>query len=201
MKYTTEQLAKVDWTKFTKDGWSVTTINGPQLRLNHSVFAAIDQGGDWIVTNQTAIGVRNVLSQIDRCDAFIATELAAIEALEQKERTKRTKPDPGEGFELIDETTALASPESTWTMFDDARGWIPGWSDIRGYSASPTKELYAFRRPIAKPLQLTFTHPPTILQPNTIAIIDGVAYTVEKSVRVGDIETAELKRIQPTKPA
>ena len=84
------------------------------------------------------------------------------------------KPDPGEGFELIDETTALASP---------------------------TKELYAFSRPIAKPLQLTFTHPPTILQPNTIAIIDGVAYTVEKSVRNGNFETAELKRIQPTKPA
>jgi hypothetical protein len=105
-------------------------------------------------------------------------------------------PNPGTGFELCDRDSA--TEYTTFSLTDEV--WRLDWLNI-SCCLDFSDLTYAYRRPITKPIQLTITNPQTLLRPNTIAIIDGVAYTVEKSVRVGDIETAELKRIQPTKPS
>lgn len=93
MKYTTEQLGKIDWTKFGKDGWSATLdFPASELDIWRNGCRKACLKDKWAVIASSVDDVKNVLNQIDRCDAFIDSELAAIELAELCRRLRRTTP-------------------------------------------------------------------------------------------------------------
>lgn len=92
MKYDIERLRKIDFKKFDSSGWSADMEDSSQvyLRKNGAMVAfSLNDTFEFSAQPCRSIAfVNEALAQIDRCDAFIVRELAAIEEVERREKTK-----------------------------------------------------------------------------------------------------------------
>jgi len=145
MKYTQDQLSKVNWSKFTQGEWSAAPNDRDgdiEIRFASRLYAWLS-GDEWHTwSGEFPISeMRKLLAQIDRCDALIASELESPNAPKP--------PEPGEGFELCEKG------EATHWEFVSPDGWVCpcGWSRMSTYCGTSSGTYY-FRRPITKPITL-----------------------------------------------
>lgn len=152
MKYDIEKMKRIDWAKFRSGEWSAGI--GPlgagetvELRDTVTHMAFVDSGGEWYLCGATATRMDEIRSQVTRLDAFIASEIAAMELADKRERTK---PAPGDGFEYCEKDEAtdyscrLRNRDDTWS----------DWCVIEKCNNYDNLE-YLFIRPIAEPLVLS----------------------------------------------
>lgn len=139
MKATAEQLARVNFDKFRNSEWAAR-FDCPTINVWHrcALVAHFElQLGKWTLKNMTADALADVSRKLTELEAFIASEIAALDLAEKRERTK---PEPGEGYEYC------RRDDATSYSFWDGNSWSV-WVGMSGPHHYVDIERYIFRRP------------------------------------------------------
>jgi hypothetical protein len=123
VKHTKESLSKIDWKKFAKGEWSAELAFNLVIRRNYGPAMATLAEFGWQVSlpDNPMERAEQVLKQIERCNAFIASELARIEQEEKATRLPKTKAPEGWSWSRPSggETVWLDDGTRSWSLPDE----------------------------------------------------------------------------------
>ena len=171
MKATTEQLSKVDFSKCKLPDFRGLKVHAakspvgpfPYIEAEWYIPVAtrsVDEPYTWDTRRATTEELAQIVAMCRAVDAFIATELAVIEARELKERTK---PACGDGWEYCRKEEATEA--CAFSFFTSA--WS-NWYRNNVFLYSGPDDCYLFRRPIAKPEPMPCPSKMHIVQTQTV---------------------------------